>query len=211
MSSQKLFWPSFIAWTLAAICVTATSSYVCWDEHSDPQVLRTLTTLTQRTLESLEKSVNEYRQQFGTYPKSLAEIRRARLNNALDGESQLKDGWGHPIQWTSDNNGWLATSLGRDNQPGGVGLDADMTSENWRTVDTRPTFGQWLRYGGGFGMLLGCGLAGVCTFGIGAYQVRRPPNIRPQWLIVLIEIVFTAGVAMLFAVIISVMHIPNGH
>jgi general secretion pathway protein G len=87
----------------------------------------------------LEKALEQYRIDVGSYPSSeqgLAALVTAPANVAKwDGPYLSKslplDPWGHAYVYKipGTHSDYDLISLGRDNQPGGDGLDADIT--NW--------------------------------------------------------------------------------
>ena len=88
---------------------------------------------------AFEKALEQYRLDVGSYPtteQGLAALVTHPANvPKWDGPYLAKgvpmDPWGHPYQYKSpgDHGDVDILSLGRDGQPGGDGLDADVT--NW--------------------------------------------------------------------------------
>ena len=92
---------------------------------------------------TLDQSLEMYRLDLGAYPsqaEGLAALRKAPagLANAQDYRSggYIKDlpddPWGHPYQYRTpgdEGRAYEVYSLGADGQPGGSGLDADITAK----------------------------------------------------------------------------------
>lgn len=94
-------------------------------------------------ISTLDQSLEMYRLDIGAYPsqaEGLAALRTAPagLANAQDYRSGgyvkdlPNDPWGHPYQYKvpgEEGRAFEVTSLGADGQPGGSGLDADVTAK----------------------------------------------------------------------------------
>jgi general secretion pathway protein G len=92
----------------------------------------------QMQLDTLASAVESYRSDVGHYPTGSQGV-AALLTDPGEGgwkgpyvknSNVLNDPWGHPVQYQvgQDGQSFTVTSLGRDGQPGGTGLDADLVS-----------------------------------------------------------------------------------
>jgi general secretion pathway protein G len=97
-------------------------------------------TTTKTNLASLSSALKMYRLDNGQYPtteqglKALAEkpatppIPAAWPEGGYVSENPV-DAWGNPYAYTSTGNGFTLKSFGKDGQPGGEGLDADLDAK----------------------------------------------------------------------------------
>ncbi|MFN0058640.1 MAG: hypothetical protein ACKVX7_09315 [Planctomycetota bacterium] len=90
-----------------------------------------------RSLEAMnvQKAFDHYVEQSGSDPNL--------LDGYFGGRAWI-DRWGHLYQFTRDENRRVAYSLGRDNQPGGIGVDADFYGDLRPTASGDVTFAQFL-------------------------------------------------------------------
>ena len=69
----------------------------------------------------------EARRRRGETPDTLAALLTDRGYRTRLLRTATRDGWGHPIRYTHDADGFDLTSLGADAAPGGRGADADLS------------------------------------------------------------------------------------
>ena len=89
-------------------------------------------------IESLKQEISRYRLTYNSYPSSLNDLVKPNAQVRATGrpftsiikEDELKDIWGNPYLFKSENDGrtYAITSLGSDGIPGGEGPDQDVTS-----------------------------------------------------------------------------------
>jgi len=88
-------------------------------------------------MEKLKSSIQTYRLQFNSYPSKIEDLVKAsasvkdtgKLFTPLASEEDLKDVWGYPYIYQTQNNGrsFTLTSQGSDGVPGGEGGKQDVT------------------------------------------------------------------------------------
>jgi general secretion pathway protein G len=97
-------------------------------------------TITIAQIESFEKSLDTYRLDVGRYPtteEGLAALMTAppsaagKWNGPYLKKGIPLDPWGHPYQYRAPGSkgDYEIVSTGKDGQPGGVGEDADISSQ----------------------------------------------------------------------------------
>ena len=126
-----------------ALVIFALSTFVGWT-IATPQVSKEQDA-TVFMIKAITSAVNNYVVVFEALPHRLGDLRivspglfeRPRRDEILDG-------WGKPFHTEFRDNSWLAVSYGRDGQPGGAGLDADLSNLTRSSQDYLPTFFQFL-------------------------------------------------------------------
>lgn len=130
----------FLACTAFALAV-AGIAYVCaWREYRAAfyQYNEVYHDLAVFHLDRLRDALDQHHQATGRYPERLADL---KLDMRLDEAGELVDPWGRPYQYRVEGDGYTLFSLGRDGQPGGDGLDADLFGQGRQ--NTYPTLWQF--------------------------------------------------------------------
>lgn len=86
--------------------------------------------------------IADYRKTHGVLPDDLAALPAVQIMLRQPGEPLL-DSWGNPFQYRRMGETYELFSYGRDGQPGGVGLDADLYLDGRNRKLARPTFRQF--------------------------------------------------------------------
>jgi general secretion pathway protein G len=88
----------------------------------------------QMQLQTIAAAVESYRSDVGHYPATSQGL------NVKD-VKLLNDPWGHAVQYqpTPDGQSFTVISLGRDGQPGGSGLDRDLSAPTGATPASSST------------------------------------------------------------------------
>lgn len=196
---------AFVGVFMAGICL-----YSAWQtvavghsgmvEHRKPTV---------RDLQRHRSILDEYRKEHGRDPTE------EEWRGKVTGYS-LVDGWGRPYRYEAadgDSEGRRrVTSLGRDGRPGGVGLDADLSTSDLIPERSRITLWQFLfeldsRELWAAALVSGA-LAGLLTY-------REFPTGRHRWYepLPLIFLLIWWGLLTAFftAVMATLEFIPTGH
>lgn len=95
----------------------------------------------------ISSALDAFERSHGRYPDSLGEL--AGIDEGRDlfdeaGRFRYVDFWQNPYQYERTEEGYRLNSLGRDGQPGGKGLDADIEFDPQSHFLVKPTFGQFL-------------------------------------------------------------------
>jgi general secretion pathway protein G len=92
--------------------------------------------LAETQLQTLAGKIDQYQSDVGRLPDSLGDLVTAPANGngwlgPYSREQELQDPWHHPIQYRhpgDEGRAYQLTSLGADGQPGGDGVDKDITA-----------------------------------------------------------------------------------
>jgi hypothetical protein len=194
-----------IVWSI----ITAISLYVGWQNACKSNAARFEQYLTQRGLKDIAKAVGEYRQTYGTDPRSADDL--AKMTNlAFTAENNI-DGWRRAFVFEFDNSNLVATSYGRDGKPGGVGLDCDLTSTNWAPKEAKPTFKQFLYAMPTGGMITSAVVSGALGFLIAVFVIKSDDFEGDNFLSFIGKLVAILICATFIAVVITALHVPSGH
>lgn len=149
-------------------------------------------------LRSLAATVEEFKEKEGHYPATLSEM---QVPLREDAAGRPVDYWQHPLQYSATADGFTLFSLGRDGEPGGEGVDADIHHD-------RPLEPPSLRR---FTFELPTSpLRWTCVLtGLGAAVIVF--RSRGGWGELLARAGATTIGALAVAFILSVLHIPSGH
>jgi hypothetical protein len=86
---------------------------------------------TGEAMKKIEQAINLYRQEKHRLPRTLGDLRilqdpQLRLRD----DGTIYDGWAMPFHYQVNGTNYVIISYGRDGKPGGVGVNADLTSNN---------------------------------------------------------------------------------
>jgi hypothetical protein len=137
--------------------------------------------------------IEDFRKAKGHLPADLKELR----------EGEWNDMWNRPLHYEVEGDSYKLYSYGRDGEPGGEGLDADMYAN---TRPKPPTLHQFTFDYETKGIQATCFLAGVCAGIIRLLQKRKR-----GWGVFLMRLGATAIGAVIAAMVIGILHIPTGH
>jgi Type II secretion system (T2SS), protein G/zinc-ribbon domain len=199
-SSHLVF--RFLASLGSAWCVTAIALFVAWQNYRGDDDMSVQRYVTRMELRHLQDAVDDYRHNFGSVPVSIQNLRGAK---------QELDGWGHPFLYVASGTNYLITSLGRDNRPGGKGLDCDLTNRDPFPSASALTLKQFFFDIPNGGIIASCFLAGAASFVLMLVLVRRPDFTRSGLLKFFIKLAFTVAGTVMTAVLIAGLHLPVKH
>lgn len=152
----------------------------------------------------IRQALGDYRQKHGRYPDSLAQVPELK-------EMRSVDAWGHPYQYTKTENGYSLISLGRDGKPGGVGLDADIDSEQEHIL-VEPTLSQFLFEAAGGQTLLNVALLASLFAGLACYIASGPRGGHPASVVALLSSVAVTTVgAILVSLFLVTIYLAGNH
>jgi general secretion pathway protein G len=165
----------------------------------------------------LDHQIKDYQEKHGVLPDTLAEIPDVHAMLQLPGEPLL-DSWGNPFQYRRQGETYELFSYGRDGQPGGVGLNADLYHDQRNRKLARPTFQQFFLTNDESDVarnsFLSAGLMAGCLVVFFTMLSLRDTSKAGDMM--------TAGRYIWFALVVIVIssvvgvlllpvHIPNGH
>ena len=200
---------------------------VAYNGFRDSPLLRRPGESTLRDIANVRQAIEGYRQEHQALPDSLADLslpEDARLRT--DEAGRVLDGWGRPLQYLIDGTEYELVSYGRNGEPGGLGLDADLWTADLPEgeVDEHqvpplperalPTFeqffgdrGEFGRAGSGHGMFQSCVVTGVVAFLV-AFVVLLRSRTGPSSVV---SLILTTVGAIVVSVVIASLHAPTGH
>jgi len=169
---------------------------------------------THRAIGTIEDIIQMHRATTKTLPKSLEDLRPVGVNWAdlhWDESGKLLDGWKRPLVYSTDGTSCTIVSYGRDGQPGGIGIDSDLSSSLPSPETTKPTFVQFLFNPRARGIVATCLACGLGAFWVSMVTVT--PSALHGWAIValLVKLALTVLGALVASFFMSIFHIPNHH
>ncbi len=85
---------------------------------------------TVRDMKQLARRLSEYREKNGTFPDRLEKLFAGLDYSKEEIEHESADGWGRPLNYETDGKTWRLSSYGSDGQPGGIGVETDIHSDD---------------------------------------------------------------------------------
>ncbi len=90
--------------------------------------------MAQSQVAALAGKISQFEMDTGEVPQRLDELVSASSNmkgwlGPYSKESELKDPWNTPFEYSASGRSFTITSYGADRKPGGSGVDADITNE----------------------------------------------------------------------------------
>lgn len=152
--------------------------------------------------------VKEFQREHNRLPTSLSEIQ--------DGVGTLRrdfnDPWGHPLEFAISDNEFRVTTYGRDGQPGGVGLDADLSTDNLSPPEANLTLQQYLFEIDSGSVWLSCALCGLLAAVLTWRESRPQYSPFRTWLTPVIRLTVWGVLSVYLGSVIAVIHlVANGH
>ena len=116
------------------------------------------------------------------------------------------DGWDRPFLYSTDGEGFLVKSYGRDGKPGGIGLDCDLSTTAPRPEVSHPTLAQFLFDLPSEGIIWTCATAGVLVFLVCLVTTKRMDLTGKSTLDTILTLAVTAAAALGASVVMSALH-----
>ena len=161
-------------------------------------------------LDDLERKIEEHRKSDGRLPTSLAEVVRVEeARFGADVEGRPLDPWGRPFQYRAMGDRFDLHSFGRDGRPGGEGSDADVYPRSANRPFPPPTIRQFYFDFPTEGIRRTCQVAGVIAALACFTAPRRHAPEAGRGMVA--GVVATSIGAILVAIFLSALHVPNGH
>jgi hypothetical protein len=196
-----------------ALIVSATAYICAWLNYRNIESHSQVRVMTRQTLELLRKEIEAHKERTGDWPARLTDLKVVQEKEfRVDEAGDPVDSWGNPFQYRIKGDGFLLYSHGRDGQPGGVGLDADLyvgqpdpqlePSSLWEfsnKKESRP-------------VKIICIFVGLLAFPLCMLPAKGQPEKRLSLAWFLLRLGVTAFFAFLAALVMSLLHlIPSGH
>ena len=96
------------------------------------------------TLREIDRAIESFGIVFEESARTANDLRLVHPYLFENPEKQVLDGWNRPFHFEFNGTRLIATSYGRDGQPGGIGLDAELSSDRHDFASHRPTLWQFL-------------------------------------------------------------------
>ncbi len=166
--------------------------------------------------EFVQQALSPYVERHEHYPESLCELRGdPSAKDLIDESGQLRwgDPWGNTLQYRKTEEGFRLRSLGRDGQPGGEGLDADVDIWPGGPIDFQPTFRQFVFEGWNSSRLFVTACLGSILAGLACFLARFWHKDRPcKALRILLGIALVTIAAVVLALFMTLAHVTlNRH
>ncbi|MFN0058641.1 MAG: hypothetical protein ACKVX7_09320 [Planctomycetota bacterium] len=194
MKRTKL--PIFAMCLAAGVATFATEVVVVWMKFGDTFAYGDADWF--RHVTWLQGEIDRYMAKSGQRPQS--------IEDACGGES-VPDAWGHPFRLTSDESQPIVYSLGRDDLPGGAGIDSDIYSDRRLSTNGATTFAQFLSLPRAKVWLLAAGISSLAVALACWIPARRQVrNAAPVMQFAGQSLIYSGlalGVALLMAVVYS--------
>lgn len=152
--------------------------------------------------------VKEFQREHNRLPTSISEIEGGVGSLRRD----FNDPWGRPLEFVISDNEFRVTTYGRDGQPGGIGLDADLSTDNLSPPEADLTLQQYLFEIDSGSVWLSCTLCGLLT-AVLTWRESRPQHAPFRtWLTPVIRLTVWGVLSIYLGSVIAMTHlVPNGH
>ena len=194
------------------VAITSISLYTAWQNALDTDMVSREQWFTQKTLNEINLATAKYQEKRHQNPQSYEQL--LSLTNDFDlryCNEEFLDGWKRPFLISSNETSFLVTSYGRDGKPGGVGLDCDLTSKDWKPKESALTFVQFFTNALTRGMVVSCFVCGVFAFLTSFFTVKKWQHGEADYSNLFWRLAMTVGGALIAAIFISALHVPSGH
>lgn len=159
-------------------------------------------------LVTIQGFVREFQREHNRLPTSISEIEGGVGTLRRD----FNDPWGRPLKLAISDKEFLVTTYGRDGQPGGIGLDADLSTDNLSPPEANLTLQQYLFEIDSSSVWLSCALCGLLA-AVLTWRESRPQNSPFRtWLTPVIRLTVWGVLSIYVGSVIAATHlVPNGH
>lgn len=161
--------------------------------------------MTRYGIKLMAPLLDAYKKEKHTLPRRLEDL-HIDLNDSV-----YSDGWGRHYLYQALGEHYVITSYGRDGVPGGIGLDADIKSDNLSPKEERVTFSQLIRLEGAEKMIQVAGISGVFATVL-CFALFRPITAStPKMGAIALQLLLLVAGASIVAAIVTGLHLPNPH
>lgn len=186
------------------------------------------------TLESIARvadAIKDYQGARHSLPRTLHELPNLQLVRT-DDQSRPADYWRRPLLYQVNGSSYRVFSYGRDNKPGGLGLDYDLSNDDltktkdredsarWTKLPAkaRPTFQQFLsdreglaNSGSGQAMALTSLISGLAALLLAFFILGASPKAKGRSVSLAFELIVALVMTLVVGLAIAAIEIPSGH
>jgi hypothetical protein len=172
---------------------------------------------TQRTLNIVKGQIDEYRVKFDKLPDSLDLLQDAEIW-PIKLDKPVRDGWDHELFFQATTEGFELLSYGKDGKPGGIGLDADLTSDSESRKNALPTLIQYFgesdkeevdRSGFFIPIMLLAGSSSIAMYMGFTDRHKRDKPVSVSWVVA--QLICLVVISTLVGILLVPLHVPSGH
>lgn len=194
-----------------SVAVSSIAYLAAWQGYRDYDFFRYKQYVTMLKLQGLSEEIATYREVKGDFPRKLSDLGKESFGGSrTDDAGRPLDGWGRPFHYSVASESYELFSLGRDEVPGGVGLDADLYAGQINP-EARLTLSQFALAPGTVGVQVVSILAGIFAFPLFLLYDRDRASQKVSMAAALFATIATAVFSILAAVVIAMLHLPTGH
>jgi hypothetical protein len=212
-SAAENLLPRIVSAFVAGVAVTATAWLCAWLQLRDATQFRAPLDREQHMFYQLQVAVDDYQKAAGEFPTHLADALGDDNKIRVVESNCVTDYTGTIYVYQRTNAGYELLSLGADGQFGGVGLDADLYNDGHYSASPRMTLHQFATTEATRSVFFFSAVAGVVAF-IACLRFNFVDLDRgqpPSQLVLVGQVMVSAGMAGVMAFFMSVIHIPSGH
>lgn len=194
----------FVASLVTAVIIAGTAYLGAWHSIGDHWYANMGPYMTRNLMGAIRDDIERYKTKNGHLPAKLSD-----LGPAAD---LIVDAWGRPFQYEVVGDSYDLYSLGRDGQPGGSRLDADLHLGKVDRDNEHLTLWEFSTHDGIEKVILICILAGLLAFPVALIGEGRRRERPPNLLVILGYYAITAWFALMAAVVMMSVHLLGmGH
>lgn len=205
----------FFVSLMVGVGVALISTVVAWRSYAEAPGLRLDQYRTRWSITELSEAVKNYQNPSNAVPIKMEDLWDNNANpESLPGsfsERMTEDEWGRPLQYACEGTNFCITSLGRDGQPGGKGLDYDLRSDDLYSESAFPTFFQFIFLSPSGDIQGACMVSGILAFFL-CWGLMRPVQMTKKRMVLLfLQLLVTTAGTLFIGFVLAFFHVPTGH
>lgn len=188
---------------LSCLCVWKQSRY---NYSFDVEVVRS-------DLINLRHALKSHRALYGNLPGSLAELKATKGDTPswpVNDAGLPLTPWGHPFEYRVDGDDFTLLSLGSDGVRGGDGLAADYDGLDTSPLPL-PTMHEFAFALPTSGAKVSCAAAGLFAAAGAWVLLKHHSGVRVLSWSVVASLILTTGFAVVVAILMSLLYLPERH